>query len=146
MELRTAARQAVLQGKDLEQARQSVDLTPYQDLAFFKVWSGLNIEGAVQAVKLEANGNAAAAQDPTVTPERLTGLIEFCGACHGRNGISPAGAYPNLAGQKYEYLLKALQDYQTQRRYDPYMSELDFITDQEMEALARYYGAVKPAQ
>ncbi len=143
-DLKSGAEKAVLHGEDAQQAKKSIDLSRYKDMAFFNVWSGLNIEGAMEAVALDMGHSGRIAKESAVTPERLVGLTTFCGACHGPNGVSADGAYPNLAGQKYEYLVKSLHAYQTQQRYDPYMSSIEFITPEEIEALARHYSTLKP--
>ena len=49
---------------------------------------------------LLADGNAANGQD----------LVVVCGACHGQDGNSPAGAFPSLAGQGEKYLYKQMVD------------------------------------
>ena len=143
-DLKSGAEKAVLHGEDAQQAKKSIDLSRYKDLAFFNVWSGLNIEGAMEAVALNTGHSGFLAKEPAVTPERLAGLTTFCSACHGPDGVSADGAYPNLAGQKYEYLVKSLHAYQTQQRYDQYMSAVEFITPEEIEALGRHYSALKP--
>jgi glyoxylase-like metal-dependent hydrolase (beta-lactamase superfamily II) len=143
-DLKSGAEKAVLRGEDAQQAKKSIDLSRYKDLAFFNIWSGLNIEGAMEAVALDMGHAKLVAEEPAVTPERLAGLTIFCSACHGPDGVSSDGAYPNLAGQKYDYLAKSLKAYQTQQRYDPYMSEIEFVTPEEIEALARHYSALKP--
>ena len=80
---------------------------------------------------------------PNVEPSvRIRALAVFCSACHGPQGISDDAHFPNLAGQKYEYLLKALRAYQRQERYDPYMSQLEFLSDQDLQGIARFYSTL----
>ena len=55
---------------------------------------------------LLADGNAANGQD----------LVMVCGACHGQDGNSPAGAFPSLAGQGEKYLYKQMVDIKDGRR------------------------------
>ena len=40
----------------------------------------------------------------------------LCVACHGANGVSMVPLYPNLAGQKAQYLESALKAYRSQDR------------------------------
>jgi cytochrome c553 len=48
-----------------------------------------------------------------------------CAACHGKDFASPVDpSYPKLAGQYYDYLEKALRDYQTGARKNPIMGPL----------------------
>jgi len=36
---------------------------------------------------------------------------QVCAGCHGMNGVSMVPTYPNLAGQKEQYLVKAINDF-----------------------------------
>ena len=42
--------------------------------------------------------------------ERGSTLTATCVACHGNDGNSLAGSFPNIAGQNEKYLLKQLRD------------------------------------
>ena len=46
----------------------------------------------------------------------------MCISCHGVSGISSNQMWPNLAGQKRGYLIKALQDYKSGERKNAIMS------------------------
>lgn len=68
-----------------------------------------------------------------------------CAVCHGETGISPNKEWPHLAGQKYGYLLDELRRYRDMRRSDPLMSPaVASMSDDEMQALARYYSQQQP--
>ena len=79
-------------------------------------------------------------------------LTASCIACHGQTGNSPTGAFPNLAGQTQEYLLKQLLEIQSGARPMPAMAGmLDGFTEAELATMAswyasqeRAYGAAKP--
>ena len=44
--------------------------------------------------------------DPENNVQRAEELAKtVCVTCHGANGISPAPQWPNLAGQKYDYMV-----------------------------------------
>jgi len=60
---------------------------------------------------LAAAGDAAAGKAKSAT----------CSGCHGSNGIAIAPNFPNLAGQKFTYLVNAITAYQTGKRSDPTM-------------------------
>lgn len=48
-----------------------------------------------------------------------------CATCHGKDFVSPVDpSYPKLAGQYYDYLEKALRDYQTGTRKNAIMAGL----------------------
>ncbi|MFT6625593.1 MAG: cytochrome c553 [Cycloclasticus sp.] len=67
-----------------------------------------------------------------------------CAACHGASGISPMGLYPNLAGQKEQYLIKQMNDFRSAKRKDPTMQAMSAaLTDTDVVNLAAYYASIK---
>ncbi len=67
-----------------------------------------------------------------------------CVACHGEAGISVNPLWPNLAGQKKEYILKQMADFRDDRRRDPLMSPVSkTLSDQDIQDLAEYYSSLK---
>lgn len=81
---------------------------------------------------LLADGNAANGQD----------LVAVCGACHGQDGNSPAGAFPSLAGQGEKYLYKQMVDIKDGRRSAVTMTGfLDGYSDQQIMDIAAYYAS-----
>lgn len=67
-----------------------------------------------------------------------------CAACHGANGISAIPMYPNLAGQKEQYLLKQLKDFKSGNRKDPVMGPMSMpLSDTDMANVAAYYASLK---
>lgn len=70
--------------------------------------------------------------------------VQACVACHGQQGISPAGSnFPNLAGLKAEYLAKQLTDYHDGKRNHPLMGMIaKGLTPEEIGHLARYYASL----
>jgi cytochrome c553 len=67
-----------------------------------------------------------------------------CAACHGRNGIGIIPLYPNLAGQKREYLVAQLHAFREGTRKNPIMSPMAaHLTDAEIEDVAAYLAALK---
>ncbi|WP_455206842.1 c-type cytochrome [Kaarinaea lacus] len=69
---------------------------------------------------------------------------ESCVACHGMNGRSTNPNNPSLAGQKKNYLIKAMKDYKDGKRQDPMMtSMMAALTDADMENLAEFYSSIK---
>lgn len=47
-----------------------------------------------------------------------------CAACHGSNGMATTTAYPNLAGQKFNYILKELENFRSGARKNSIMSAM----------------------
>jgi cytochrome c553 len=84
----------------------------------------------------------AAAQDIAAGKARS----QACAACHGADGNSPAGQFPNLAGQTWRYIYVQLKDYKEGRRSDPVMTAMAApLSRQEMIDIANYYAA-QPAK
>jgi cytochrome c553 len=70
---------------------------------------------------------------------------EVCAACHGPDGNKPAAPdQPILAGQHYDYLVKALSDYKAGRRNNPIMKGFAAqLSKQDMEDLAAWFASQK---
>jgi cytochrome c553 len=67
-----------------------------------------------------------------------------CAACHGANGISPMGLYPNLAGQKEQYLTKQMADFKSGVRKDPTMQAMiAALSDEDVANLSAFYAGLK---
>ncbi len=67
----------------------------------------------------------------------------MCAGCHGREGISVRPRYPNLAGQREEYLVKAINDYRSGVREEPMMLLMvGMLTDDDVANLAAYYSTI----
>ena len=67
----------------------------------------------------------------------------LCAGCHGPKGVSSNPLWPNLAGQKEQYLIKQMKDYKEGRRADPVMAPLTVTLDETaIENLAAYYAAM----
>lgn len=82
----------------------------------------------------------AALAEPSSSPPKLT---QTCVACHGQKGTSAAPLWPNLAGQKADYMIKQLKDFKEGRRQDPLMSPIaKSLDEQDMKTLAQYYGSL----
>ncbi|HTC27438.1 c-type cytochrome [Dyella sp.] len=83
----------------------------------------------------------ALAADMPPKPVRL-GL---CAACHGETGMAQIPGAPNLAGQKLDYLRKALMDYRDGNRDVPLMrAAIGPVSDADLDQLARWYSAQTP--
>jgi len=89
---------------------------------------------SVMLVPLAAQaGDAAAGAKKTTT----------CVACHGKEGISIAPTYPNLACQKEQYLIKAIKDYKSGARKEPLMKPMvASLSDADVENVAAYYSTL----
>jgi cytochrome c553 len=65
-----------------------------------------------------------------------------CAACHGVDGNSPAGTFPNLAGQTWRYIYVELKDFNEGRRTNALMTPMaQSLSRQDMIDLGNYYAA-----
>jgi cbb3-type cytochrome c oxidase subunit III len=76
---------------------------------------------------------------------------QVCASCHGADGNSAGGAYPKLAGQHPEYLVKQLMDFKTQpgakqaARNNAIMAAMVApLSNQDMVNVAAYFAAQTP--
>ena len=66
-----------------------------------------------------------------------------CAGCHGAAGISAVPTYPNLAGQKEAYLVKAITDFKSKTRVDATMNAMTAgLSDADIANLAAYYSGL----
>jgi len=93
----------------------------------------LALAGAAQARGNAASGKAKAAQ--------------VCAACHGPDGNKPSAPdQPVLAGQYYDYLVKALTDYKSGQRANGIMKGFaGQLSKQDIEDLAAWFSSQKSA-
>ena len=129
---------------DRDMRKQTRDLDD-QQLADLAVWFA-----AQEPLPPAADRN----RDPAVLrlvyqgdPERL---IKACASCHGRRGRGGQFDHPALAGQYPEYLVYTLTEFKEGDRtndiYARMRSIAAVLTEEEIEALAGYYGAAVPAE
>jgi cytochrome c553 len=91
----------------------------------------LAVAGAAQARGNAESGKAKAAQ--------------VCAACHGPDGNKPSATdQPVLAGQYYDYLVRALSDYKAGHRNNAIMKGFAApLSKQDIEDLAAWFASQK---
>jgi cbb3-type cytochrome c oxidase subunit III len=111
-------------------------------LMVFQVAAGLSVL-AVQA-------RAADPAKPDINRGQAI-ATQVCASCHGADGNSTGGAYPKLAGQHPEYLVKQLMDFKTQpgakqpARNNAIMAGMAAaLSNQDMVNVAAYFAAQTP--
>ena len=83
------------------------------------------------------SGGFAQAANPAAGKEKS----KTCAACHGPDGNSAAADFPRLAGQHYDYLVKALSDYKAGERKNAIMApQAANLSKRDIEDLAAYYS------
>ena len=66
----------------------------------------------------------------------------ICAACHGATGNSVNPLWPNLAGQKEQYLAKQIRAFRDGIRKDPMMAPMVAgLSDADIANLAAYFAA-----
>lgn len=82
------------------------------------------------------SGGALAA-DPAAGREKS----KPCAACHGPDGNSPSAEFPKLAGQHYDYLVKALNDYKSGARKNAIMApQAANLSGRDIADLAAFFS------
>jgi len=90
------------------------------------------------ALLLMVPGVILAKGDPAKGQEKAA----VCEACHGKTGMSIDPNYPNLAGQHYSYLVKAMSDYRSGDRSNAIMASFAAnLTNQDIEDLAAWFAS-----
>lgn len=66
-----------------------------------------------------------------------------CAACHGGEGISPTPIWPNLAGQKEQYLAAQITAFRDGTRQNAQMAPMVAnLSDEDIANLAAYYASL----
>lgn len=91
--------------------------------------------GAIGVAHAEIEGDPAAGKEKA----------QACAACHGQQGISSAGTFPNLAGQQASYLAKQIKNIRDGARNVPQMAgQVDNFSDQDAADVAAYFANMDP--
>jgi len=99
---------------------------------------------AMSSISAEAAGATKVAKPDLVAGEAKYTAV--CAACHGADGNSGTPAYPKLAQQHPEYLVKQLQEYKAAKRKNPIMQGFAAtLTDDDMKNIA-YWATAKKAK
>jgi len=84
------------------------------------------------------------AASPVLAGDAAAGKAKsvVCAACHGADGHSINPLWPNLAGQKEQYIVKQLKAFRDGSRKDPTMSPMAAaLSDDDIANLAAYFSA-----
>ena len=98
---------------------------------------------SVAAIALAGSMGSAIAGD--VAAGKAKSVV--CASCHGANGISAIPNYPNLAGQKEQYLVDQLKAFKAGQRNTgngAIMTPMAMpLTDADIANLAAFYASLK---
>lgn len=68
----------------------------------------------------------------------------ICAACHGQNGIGIIALYPNVAGQKREYLVSQLRAFRDGSRKNAIMSPMaTHLSDADIDNVAVFFASLR---
>lgn len=80
-------------------------------------------------------GQISRADAPTVAAS--------CVACHGNTGISANDIWPNLRGQKKDYLMKQIRAFKSGERKDPVMNAIvASLSEADISTIADYFSKI----
>ena len=101
-------------------------------------------QAAAQALAADGKPAVVDGGNPATLSPHVSTMLPLCASCHGADGISAVGLYPNLAGQKVEYLVKQLQAFKSRERNDPVMSSM--AEPLSPEAIQGNWPSTSPAE
>lgn len=100
---------------------------------------------AASVFNASANTPAPAPAAKAAKPDLAKGEASFgavCAACHGADGNSGTPAYPKLAQQHPEYLVKQLQEFKSGKRANAVMSGFaSTLSEDDMRNIAFWVGS-----
>jgi cytochrome c553 len=107
-----------------------------------KLIASLLISAALLAPVLShANAPAAPAAKADLAKGEAT-YAAACSSCHGADGNSGSPAYPKLAQQHPDYLVKQLQEFKSGKRANAIMSGMAAgLSDEDMKNVAAWLGS-----
>lgn len=98
---------------------------------------------AVIAMTLAAQSGSVLAGDAAAGQAKSA----MCAACHGADGVSAVPMYPNLKGQKEQYLVSAMKAYKAGQRQGGMAATMQGmamgLSDADIDNLAAYYSSLK---
>jgi cytochrome c553 len=114
-----------------------------------KLIAHLLIAASLAVVSLSSFSEEAKPEAAKVTkPDLVKGEATYtavCAACHGADGNSGTPAYPKLAHQHPEYLVKQLQEFKSGKRANAIMSGFaGTLADEDMKNVAYWLTSQKP--
>lgn len=78
------------------------------------------------------------------------GKIAMCSACHGANGVGIGPTFPNLAGQKADYMVLQLKAFKDGSRKGGNAAQMvgmvAALSEQDMADISAYYASLDAAK
>jgi cytochrome c553 len=113
-----------------------------------KLIAPLFFAAAVAVISVSSFAEEAKHEAPKVVkPDLVKGEASYgavCAACHGADGNSGTPAYPKLAQQHPEYLVKQLQEFKSDKRNNAVMKGFaSALSDEDMKNIAYWVTSKK---
>jgi cytochrome c553 len=109
-----------------------------------------SVSAFAQDAKPEPAAHAPAAPAKAAKPDLAKGEASFgaiCVACHGVDGNSGLPAYPKLAQQHPQYLVKQLQEFKSDKRSNPIMKGFaTALSEDDMKNIAYWVATKKSSE
>lgn len=106
----------------------------------------IHFRGLASSATLALAASLLSVQFAIASPNAAKGaaLSARCSTCHGSNGFSVATNIPNLAGQRYGYLLDQLKRFKSGQRGNGLMDGIARpLSDEQMEDIAAYFSSIR---
>ncbi len=101
-----------------------------------------DIAAWITSLKGEVNDTERFPEETLAKGKKIVEAV--CHGCHGLDGQGINDTYPKLAGQFSDYMIKALQDYQSGDRQNPVMASFAKpLSDEDIHSVAAYYASIK---
>lgn len=65
---------------------------------------------------------------------------EQCGYCHEYDGNPRMSAYPRIAGQQRNYLVKQLKEFRSGKRESPMQATAELLSDEDIQIVTHYFS------
>lgn len=101
-----------------------------------------DIAAWISSLKGEINKTERFPEETLAKGKKIVEAV--CHGCHGLDGQGINETYPKLAGQFSDYMIKALQDYQSGDRQNPIMASFAKpLSEEDIHSVAAYYASLK---
>ncbi len=96
----------------------------------------------IVSLKGEANKTERFPEETLAKGKKIAEAV--CKNCHGLDGQGINDTYPKLAGQFSDYMIKALEDYQSGERQNPIMASFaKTLSEEDINNVAAYYASLE---
>ncbi len=101
-----------------------------------------DIAAWISSLKGEVNKTERFPEETLAKGKKIVEAV--CHGCHGLDGQGINETYPKLTGQFSDYMIKALQDYQSGERQNPIMASFAKpLSEEDIHSVAAYYASLK---